>query len=272
MSVLTARAVGVRRHRHWLFRDLDVSVEPGEIVAVVGPPGSGRTTVLLSLAKRFRLAAGQVTAEGRVALGYVPEVTEPEPVFTVTEHVRERLSLLGRRRREAADVDLYGLDPHARGRDLSPYQKQLLGLVLARLERPAVIALDGLDDGLDQREQAALLHHLTQIAASGPAVVLTAREVDRSAVSTVIDLGSGHAGAEQMPEAAAEPEPSELSEPSEPSEPSEHSGADRPLDSRGGAPSAKDGAEAVREKPEEEAAAGGEEKADGEAGADEGER
>jgi ABC-type multidrug transport system ATPase subunit len=197
VSVLTASAAGVRRRRHWLFRDLDVSVEPGEIVAVVGPPGSGRTTVLLSLADRFRLAAGQVTAEGRVALGYLPEVTEPEPVFTVTEHVRERLSLLGRSRREAADVALLGLDPQAKGRDLSPYDKQLLGLVLAQLERPAVIALDGLDNGLDRREQTALRRHLTEIAATGTAILLTAREIDPATVTTVIDLGPGQAGADE---------------------------------------------------------------------------
>ena len=50
MPVLTAAGAGVRHRRRWLFQDLDVSVEPGEIVAVVGPPGSGRTTVLLALA------------------------------------------------------------------------------------------------------------------------------------------------------------------------------------------------------------------------------
>src|SRR4051812_46199643 len=116
MAVLTANGVGVRRDRGWLFRDLDVLVEPGESVAVVGPAGSGRTTLLLALARRFRPAAGRVTVEGRVALGYVPEVTEPEPVFTVIEHVRERLALLGRRRREASDADLFGLDPDATGR------------------------------------------------------------------------------------------------------------------------------------------------------------
>ncbi|GIF18527.1 ABC-2 type transport system ATP-binding protein [Actinoplanes tereljensis] len=239
MPVLTARAAGVRRRRHWLFRDLDVAVEPGELVAVVGPPGSGRTTVLLSLAKRFRLAAGNVTAEGRVALGYVPEVTAPEPVFTVTEHVRERLSLLGRRRREADGVDLLGLDPDKKGRDLSPYEKQVLGLVLAQLERPAVIALDGLDEGLDQREQAALLEHLTGIAATGPAVLLTAREIGPALVTTVIHLGA------------------------------EHPSTDAPVEAAG------DGAQPVpAEEVAADRAAGGEqtETADGEAGADEGER
>ena len=44
MSVLTVRGAGVRRRRQWLFRDFDVTVDPGDLVAVTGPPGSGRTT------------------------------------------------------------------------------------------------------------------------------------------------------------------------------------------------------------------------------------
>src|SRR5689334_12274030 len=96
MPVLTASGAGVRQRRRWLFQDLDVTVEPGEVVAVVGPPGSGRTTLLLSLAGRFKLSAGRVVVD-RAALGYVPSVTEPEPVFTVSQHIRERRALLGRR-------------------------------------------------------------------------------------------------------------------------------------------------------------------------------
>ncbi|GAA2622839.1 ABC transporter ATP-binding protein [Paractinoplanes durhamensis] len=203
MPVLTARGAGVRQRRRWLFRDLDVSVEAGEVVAVLGPPGSGRTTLLLTLARRFKLAAGHVTIDGRAALGHVPTVTEPEPVFTVTEHVHEQLALFGRRHREATGVDLRGLDPDKFGRDLSPYEKQVLGLVLARLESPAVIAVDGLDEGLDDGERAALLRELTEIAATGTAVLFTAREIDPAAVTTVIRLGADHAI--HLP--AEEPEP-----------------------------------------------------------------
>ena len=200
MSVLIAQGAGVRQRRRWLFRDLDVSVEPGELVAVVGPPGSGRTTALLALARRFRLAAGKVTISGTASLGYVPDVEAPEPVFTVAEHVRERLALLGRPRGEAAGVELHGLDPETKGRELTPYEKQVLGLILAGLSRPAVIALDGLDNGLDAREQADLWRQLTEIAATGTAVLVTAREIDPSLGATVIRLG-----ARQPP--APEPEP-----------------------------------------------------------------
>ena len=187
MPVLMASGAGVRHRRRWLFQDLDVSVEPGEIVAIVGPPGSGRTTVLLALSHRFKLTAGRVT--GAAALGWVPDVTSPEPVLTVIEHVRERLLLTGRTPREAGQVPLLGLDPQIKGYELSPFQRQLLGLVLARLERPRVIALDAVDEGLDAAETRELWTQLESIAEDGIAVLVTAREVDPGRVSTVVRLG-----------------------------------------------------------------------------------
>lgn len=197
MPVLTATGAGVRHRRRWLFQDLDVSVEPGEIVAVTGPPGSGRTTALLALAHRFRLSSGRVT--GSASLGWVPDVTAPEPVLTVGEHVRERLLLAGRSPRAADRVPLLGLDPTTRGYELSPFQRQLLGLVLARLEDPAVIALDAVDEGLDAAETAHLWARLDELAAAGIAVLVTGREIDPGRVSTVVRLGSPAATVDTRP-------------------------------------------------------------------------
>ncbi|BBH64324.1 hypothetical protein ACTI_10090 [Actinoplanes sp. OR16] len=192
MSVLTATGAGVRHHRRWLVHGLDLRVEPGETVAVTGPPGSGRTSALLALARRLRLSEGSVEIVGTAALGHVPDVEEPEPVFTVTEHIRERLALLGRRRDE--QVPLHGLDPELRGRDLTPYQRQVLGLVLATLNDPAVIALDGVDAGLDAAEQASLWALLDAVTAEGVAVLVTAREIDPSLVDTVVVLSDPRTG------------------------------------------------------------------------------
>jgi ABC-2 type transport system ATP-binding protein len=191
MPLIEATGAGVRHRSRWVFRDLDVAVDPGEIVAVAGPPGSGRTTVLLSLVKRFRLTTGTVAVGGRTALGHVPDVEQPEPTFTVAEHVRERLTLLGRPRRDADDViagGLLGLDPRSKGWELTPYERQVLGLVLALLERPQIIALDGVDDGLNAHEQAALWVELERIAETGVALLVSAREVEADRVATIIHL------------------------------------------------------------------------------------
>jgi ABC-2 type transport system ATP-binding protein len=215
MPVLTATGAGVRHRRRWLFHDLDVTAEPGDLIAVVGVPGSGRTTVLLALAGRFRLTAGKVSLSGTAALGCVPDVEQPEPVFSVTEHVRERLALLGRPTRDADAILAdggYGLDPTLKGWQLTPYQKQLLGLVLARLANPALIALDGVDDGLDASEQAELWRILGGLAADGVTVVVTAREIDPECVTTVVRLADPQAS-KQPPPPEAKPADEALGEP-----------------------------------------------------------
>lgn len=193
MPVLTASGAGVRRHRRWIFQDLDVSAAAGEIVAVVGPPGSGRTTVLLALARRFKLSAGQVAIEGRPALAYVPGVCEPEDVLTVAEHIRERQLLAGAKREEEADVrqgdPAAGLEPGLRGFELSPFQRHLLGLTLAMVEQPSVVALDAVDEGLSEAERKELSDRVGELAAAGVVVVLAGREVDESRVTTVVRLG-----------------------------------------------------------------------------------
>jgi ABC-2 type transport system ATP-binding protein len=196
MAVLIAEGAGVRLHRRWIVRGLDAVVEPGDLVALTGPPGSGRTSALLALAGRLKLSAGKLqtgktqTGTPGAALAHVPGLTDPEPTATVAEHVRERLALLGRPARGLSGVPLHGLDPDRRGRDLSPHQRHLLGLVLARMEDPAAIALDDWDTGLDDAERADLLDRLRALTDEGIAVIITARTVSPSVTTHVITLES----------------------------------------------------------------------------------
>ncbi|RZU49718.1 ABC-2 type transport system ATP-binding protein [Krasilnikovia cinnamomea] len=203
MSLLVATGVGVRHRRRWIVRDVDLTVEPGDLVAIVGHAGSGRTTTLLALTERFKLSAGKVRLVGKASLGHVANVEQPENLLTVADHVRERLALLGRSTRSADAVisgGLYGLDPKLQGWELTPYQKQVLGVVLARLADPAVIALDGIDEGLDPNEQDDLWRILGRIATGGVAILVTAREMDPARVTTILRLSG-------PPEAFAQPAP-----------------------------------------------------------------
>ncbi|TDC29317.1 ABC transporter ATP-binding protein, partial [Micromonospora sp. KC213] len=216
MMIVEAHGLGLRTRRGWVFRGVDLTAEAGELHAITGPPGSGRTSLLLALAGRFRCNAGSLRVHGPAALGQVAGVHEPDPALTVAEHIEERLLLLRpvpRRRRQLVPVAalrtrrayrqnalataLAGagftgdvpLDPNLRGRDLTPVQRQVLGLVLATLCGPSLIVADDVDAGTDAGERAWLWAALARLADQGYAVVASARAVEPGTRAIVHRLG-----------------------------------------------------------------------------------
>ncbi|KAF3464957.1 ATP-binding cassette domain-containing protein [Streptomyces sp. Tu 3180] len=105
---VSARDFGLRGPRGWAFRGVGVDAEPGSLIAVEGPSGSGRTCLLLALTGRMRSTEGRAAVGGlelprrmaavrRIsALAHVTGVTDLDPVLTAGEHLRER-ALLQRR-------------------------------------------------------------------------------------------------------------------------------------------------------------------------------
>jgi ABC-2 type transport system ATP-binding protein len=193
MVVLSARDLGLRTRRGWVFRGVDLDVEAGDVVALTGQAGSGRTSLLLALAGNFATSTGTVVRAGRAGLGQVPGVHDPEPALTVAELVRERLLLLGRAAgrptaaRIAEILDGYPAEPGTLGRDLDPYLRHLLMLRLAQLNRPTLIAVDDVDVALSMPERTALWTELRDVADRGIAVLATCREPGARAVEYRLD-------------------------------------------------------------------------------------
>ncbi|MEV4492682.1 ATP-binding cassette domain-containing protein [Micromonospora coxensis] len=249
MKIVEAQGLGLRTRRGWVFRDVDLTAEAGELHAVTGPPGSGRTSLLLALAGRFPHNAGTLRTHGPVALGQVAGVHEPDPALTVAEHIQERLLLLGpvpRRRRRLVPVaavrarrayrrnalatalsgagftDDVPLDPDVHGRDLTPVQRQVLGLVLATLSGPSLIVADDVDAGSDAPERAWLWAALTRLADQGYAVVASARAVEPGTRAHVHRLGDPSLPARPdltLPPPAAAPVPRAAPPPDQPPRP-----------------------------------------------------
>jgi len=187
-AVVTARGLGLRTRRGWVFRDVDLDVHPGELVALTGAAGSGRTSLLLALAGRFTTNRGTLHRNGPAAVGYVAGAADPEAGLTVAEHVEERLLLVGRapwrrsaRRRVVAEclaAGGYDGEPDRLVRDLDTYHRHRLGLVLARAEQPDLVVVDDADADLSSAERDDLWHALRDLAGAGVAVVAACREID----------------------------------------------------------------------------------------------
>jgi multiple sugar transport system ATP-binding protein len=140
------------------LRDLTLSVEDGELLAVVGPSGCGKSTLLALVAGLDEPTAGTIRIDGRVANGLAPRERDVAMVFqsyALYPHLTVRKNLafplevgrVGRREVDArvAEVSaLLGLDAllERRPAQLSGGQRQRVALGRALVRRPRLFLLD----------------------------------------------------------------------------------------------------------------------------------
>jgi len=161
-SVLTAEGIekSFRRgiwpftHPHQVLRGVDLTLQPGEVVGLVGENGSGKSTIMKILVGELRADAGTVTRSG--ILGYCPQQPVVYERLTCDEHI-ELFARAYRMTHEAerrARRDLYealGFERYAGARAdrLSGGTLAKLNLTLAMLADPQVLLLDEPYAGFD---------------------------------------------------------------------------------------------------------------------------
>jgi branched-chain amino acid transport system ATP-binding protein len=164
----------------------DVSVEAGEIVALLGGNGAGKTTLLQTVlgfhpgrVVLFGRDASTLAVEQRVGLGvgYVPEGRRVFAGLTVRENLEAVSSLpAGQRRRRVEEMlalfPMLGERPEARAWLLSGGQQQMLALARALMDRPRLLLLDEPTLGLAPVVVADLLRRLDAMTAAGTAILL----------------------------------------------------------------------------------------------------
>jgi NitT/TauT family transport system ATP-binding protein len=144
------------------LQDVSVTVEGGEVVALLGRSGSGKSTLLRIMAGLIPYTSGTVTSGGKVLAGPNRDVAMVFqsfallPWLTVIENVEIGLEALGlkrfrRTRRALKAIDLVGLDgfESAYPRELSGGMKQRVGFARAMVVEPKVLFLDEPFSALD---------------------------------------------------------------------------------------------------------------------------
>lgn len=207
MSLVTARALTLRHGQTEVLRDVDLAIERGEIVTIVGPNGSGKTSMLRAIIGAIRPAAGSITRAPGLTIGYVPQRLHVDPTLPLT--VQRFLDLPRPAGRAAAQRALAEAGvPELAGRQmagLSGGQTQRVLLARALIGGPDLLLLDEATQGLDQPGAAAFYERVADARRRlGCAVVMVSHDlhVVMSASDRVICL-NGHVCCEGTPEVVA---------------------------------------------------------------------
>ena len=174
MTALAARGIYKSFGRRRVLTGADLDVAPGELVAVVGENGTGKTTLLRILAGDVRPDAGTVVIGGR--LGYCPQAVVLDEALTVDQHVRyfQAAYEIGSLARAEELIERLGLDAcrSQRAGTLSGGTRQKLSLTLALMHNPAVLLLDEPYQGLDWQTYLAFWDLAADLRAAGTATVI----------------------------------------------------------------------------------------------------
>ncbi|HEV3363300.1 MAG TPA: ABC-F family ATP-binding cassette domain-containing protein, partial [Acidimicrobiia bacterium] len=183
----------------WLFRKLDVDLEPGGRLAVVGPNGSGKTTLLDILAGRISPSEGRVESAGTVVLSYYDQTgRDLDPNQRVREAVAGRAAQPGWEQVRLMERFRFDSDLQwATIGTLSGGERRRLQLLLALTSFPNVLLLDEPTNDLDLDTLRALEDFLETWPGSLVIVSHDRALLERTAEEALIL--DGHGGAAHAP-------------------------------------------------------------------------
>ncbi|MCF3595815.1 metal ABC transporter ATP-binding protein [Rhodobacteraceae bacterium LMO-12] len=207
MSLIEVENLSIRYGANIVLSNVSLSVDAGEIVTIVGPNGSGKTSLLRAIIGAVKPAKGRVKHGANVRLGYVPQRLHIDPTLPMT--VARFLALP----RGVAAVEIEAALKQAGVPDLAKAQMSRLSggqfqrVLLARalIGKPQILLLDEATQGLDQPGSAAFYQQIETVRReTGCAVLMISHElhVVMSASDRVICL-NGHVCCEGTPEVVA---------------------------------------------------------------------
>ncbi len=196
-----------------VLHDVNLTIEPGESVAFVGPTGAGKSTMAKLVTRFYDPTAGRITLDGidlrdvtmrslRSQLGVVPQ----EPFLfagsirtnlafgrqgITDEEINEAIDIVGLR--DLIDRLPNGLDTvvHERGQTLSAGERQLLALARAFLARPRVMVLDEATSSLDLQSETVIERALDKVLEGRTAILIAHRLTTAQRANRIVVIDHG---------------------------------------------------------------------------------
>jgi putative ABC transport system ATP-binding protein len=185
--------------------DVDLTIDPGEFVAIIGPSGSGKTTMMNILGCLDRPTSGRYILDGTPveeldddglaavrnrSIGFVFQSYNLLPRTSALENVATPLAYQGVNRRERlaraqAVLEALGLGDrlHHQPTELSGGQQQRVGIARALVTEPALLLADEPTGNLDSHAGAEVIELFRRLHASGRTIVLITHDPDVAAAA-----------------------------------------------------------------------------------------
>lgn len=190
--MLSADNIHVYYGKSHVLRDVSFEVASGEVIALLGRNGAGKSTALRAVMGLSKVRTGGIALGGRdithlppherarLGLGYVPQDRHLFPGLTVEENLR----VVMRKRREADDLmtRVFDLFPvlrermHRRAGTLSGGEQQMVAIARALVTRPTILLLDEPTTGLSPLLVEALQNAIDRLVQEGGLTVLLVEE------------------------------------------------------------------------------------------------
>ncbi|MDZ8086828.1 MAG: ABC transporter ATP-binding protein [Nostoc sp. DedQUE12b] len=189
----------------YVIKDLDFTIHPGEKVALVGPTGAGKTSIIRLLCRLYEPTQGRILIDG-VDIREVPQAELRRYMAVILQEgflfagdVKSNISLgdgytIEQIQQAAEETNIaqfieelpqgYDTQLRERGTNISSGQKQLLAFARAAIRNPQILVLDEATASLDVGTEASVQEALNQLLLRRTAIIIahrlsTIRNVDR---------------------------------------------------------------------------------------------
>ncbi|MEH2040525.1 ABC transporter ATP-binding protein [Nostoc sp.] len=189
----------------YVIKDLDFTIHPGEKIALVGPTGAGKTSIIRLLCRLYEPTQGRILIDG-VDIREVPQAELRRYMAVILQEgflfagdVKSNISLgdgytIEQIQQAAEETNIaqfieelpqgYDTQLRERGTNISSGQKQLLAFARAAIRNPQILVLDEATASLDVGTEASVQEALNQLLLRRTAIIIahrlsTIRNVDR---------------------------------------------------------------------------------------------
>ena len=200
--MLEVRDLTLRYGQSRILNGIDLTARIGEVTAVMGTNGVGKTSLLKAIAGRHPFEGGTLRLDGtdlghpdayaaaRAGIAYVPQGREIFPLLSVAENLQTGFAVLRARGRQAeVPSRIFDLFPvlaemrERRGGDLSGGQQQQLAIARALVTRPRVLLLDEPTEGIQPNIIAQIREVIDLLRQEGEMAIVLVEQYFDFAVS-----------------------------------------------------------------------------------------